>query len=164
MKRFGESAVVSILEELGFGLVSNEKNLLLQEKHSRGSSSRTLRNTEASVEFARRALRCEPEQLGSSPAPCTRSRNHSARRASHRRGRSVRRETARYRRIALARDLYDLAQLAQRSIDETLVRRLWVIKVWGDVVDDNPDRNRSTQTTSSDAVPKPTIDLSRSAP
>ncbi len=44
---------------------------------------------------------------------------------------------ARYRRVALARDLYDLAQFAQRQIDEPLVRRLWVRKVWGDVVDDN---------------------------
>ena len=37
---------------------------------------------------------------------------------------------------ALGRDVYDLAQLAVRPIDERLVRRLWVLKVWGDVVDD----------------------------
>ncbi len=43
---------------------------------------------------------------------------------------------ARYRRIALARDLYDLSQFASRTLDESLVRRLWVLKVWGDVVDD----------------------------
>jgi uncharacterized protein len=44
---------------------------------------------------------------------------------------------ARYRRTSLGRDLYDLQQFANRSIDEALVRRLWVLKVWGDVVDDH---------------------------
>lgn len=43
---------------------------------------------------------------------------------------------ARYRRTALGRDVYDLAQMAIRPIDEPLVRRLWVLKVWGDVVED----------------------------
>jgi hypothetical protein len=43
---------------------------------------------------------------------------------------------ARYRRTALGRDVYDLAQLAGRPIDERLVRRLWVLKVWQDVNDD----------------------------
>ena len=43
---------------------------------------------------------------------------------------------ARYRRVSLGRDLYDLNQFADRSIDEPLVRRLWILKVWGDVVDD----------------------------
>ena len=43
---------------------------------------------------------------------------------------------ARYRRVALARDLYDLNQFASRTIDEAVVRRLWVLKVWSDVVDD----------------------------
>lgn len=43
---------------------------------------------------------------------------------------------ARYRRTRLARDVYDLAQFASRSIDEPLLRRLWVLKVWADVVDD----------------------------
>ena len=43
---------------------------------------------------------------------------------------------ARYRRTALGRDVYDLARMASRPIDEPLVRRLWVLKVWGDVVDD----------------------------
>ena len=43
---------------------------------------------------------------------------------------------ARYRRVALGRDVYDLVQLANGTIDEALIRRLWVLKVWGDVVDD----------------------------
>jgi predicted nucleotidyltransferase component of viral defense system len=44
---------------------------------------------------------------------------------------------ARYRRTALVRNVYDLAKFAGRIVDESLVRRLWVLKVWGDVVDDN---------------------------
>jgi predicted nucleotidyltransferase component of viral defense system len=43
---------------------------------------------------------------------------------------------ARYRRTSLTRDLYDLAWIAQRVFDETLVRRLTVLKVWFDVIDD----------------------------
>lgn len=44
---------------------------------------------------------------------------------------------ARYRRASLARDLYDLAWFARGGpIDERLVRRLTVLKVWYDVVDD----------------------------
>lgn len=43
---------------------------------------------------------------------------------------------ARYRRGSLVRDLYDLAWLSSRPFDETLVRRLTVLKVWSDVVDD----------------------------
>ena len=43
---------------------------------------------------------------------------------------------ARYRRASLARDLYDLAWFASRPFDEALVRRLTVLKVWVDVVDD----------------------------
>jgi hypothetical protein len=43
---------------------------------------------------------------------------------------------ARYRRGSLARDLYDLAWLAARPFDEVLARRLTVLKVWSDVVDD----------------------------
>ena len=41
---------------------------------------------------------------------------------------------ARYRRVSLARDLYDLAWFATRPLPEALVRRLWVLKVYGDVV------------------------------
>ena len=44
---------------------------------------------------------------------------------------------ARYRRTPpLARDLYDLAWFATRPIDDTLLRRLWVLKVYCDVVED----------------------------
>jgi len=37
---------------------------------------------------------------------------------------------ARYHRASLARDLYDLAWLASRAFDESLVRRTVVLKVW----------------------------------
>lgn len=44
---------------------------------------------------------------------------------------------ARYRRASLARDLYDLAWFARSGpFDDTLVRRLTVLKVWHDVIDD----------------------------
>lgn len=43
---------------------------------------------------------------------------------------------ARYRRTSLARDLYDLAWAASRPFDEALVRRLVVLKVWTDFIDD----------------------------
>ena len=41
---------------------------------------------------------------------------------------------ARFRRVALVRDLYDLAWFAQKPFDEVLVRRLWVLKTYQDVV------------------------------
>lgn len=43
---------------------------------------------------------------------------------------------ARYRRTSLARDLYDLQWCADQSFDEALVRRLWVLKSFFDIVDD----------------------------
>lgn len=45
-------------------------------------------------------------------------------------------KVARYRRTPLARDLYDLAWFASRPIDERLLRRLWVLKVFCDVIED----------------------------
>ena len=43
---------------------------------------------------------------------------------------------ARFRRVDLARDLYDLAWYAQRPFDEALVRRMWVLKTYRDIVVD----------------------------
>jgi predicted nucleotidyltransferase component of viral defense system len=94
-------------------------------------------NIGASVEFARRPLVLAPEVL-----PFLELKVH--------RGYEVllpslpviaeaeacAEKLARYRRTALGRDVYDLAKMAGHPIDEALVRRLWVIKVWGDVVDD----------------------------
>jgi predicted nucleotidyltransferase component of viral defense system len=43
---------------------------------------------------------------------------------------------ARFRRVPLARDLYDLAWYAERPFNETVVRRLWVLKTYRDIVED----------------------------
>ena len=44
---------------------------------------------------------------------------------------------ARYRRVSLARDLYDLAWFAEAgALDEPLVRQLWILKAYRDVVVD----------------------------
>lgn len=50
---------------------------------------------------------------------------------------AVAEKLARYRRVSLARDLYDLQWFATAgAMDEPLVRRLWVLKVYRDVVVD----------------------------
>lgn len=91
----------------------------------------------ASVEFARRPLILPPEQLNFIELPVHRVYGITLP------GLPVIAEAeacaeklARYRRVALGRDVYDLAQFATGAMDETLVRRLWVLKVWCDVVDD----------------------------
>lgn len=44
---------------------------------------------------------------------------------------------SRYRRVALARDLYDLAWFASSgALDERIIRRLWILKTYRDVVID----------------------------
>lgn len=44
---------------------------------------------------------------------------------------------ARYRRVSLARDLYDLAWFAEAgALDDPLIRQLWVLKAYRDVVVD----------------------------
>ncbi|MDR0365767.1 MAG: nucleotidyl transferase AbiEii/AbiGii toxin family protein [Bifidobacteriaceae bacterium] len=43
---------------------------------------------------------------------------------------------ARFRRVDLARDLYDLAWYAGRPFDEPLTRRLWILKTYRDIVRD----------------------------
>ncbi len=49
---------------------------------------------------------------------------------------TVAEKLARYRRTSLARDLYDLAWVSAKPFDEQLVRRLLILKVWSDVIDD----------------------------
>ncbi len=50
---------------------------------------------------------------------------------------AVAEKLARYRRVSLARDLYDLQWYAMAgAIDELLVRRLWVLKVYRDILVD----------------------------
>jgi predicted nucleotidyltransferase component of viral defense system len=47
---------------------------------------------------------------------------------------AVSEKLARYRRVALARDLYDLAWFSTKAFDESLVRRLWILKTYCDIV------------------------------
>lgn len=50
---------------------------------------------------------------------------------------AVAEKLARYRRVSLARDLYDLQWYAKAGpMDQALVRRLWVLKVYRDIVVD----------------------------
>lgn len=50
---------------------------------------------------------------------------------------AVAEKLARYRRVSLARDLYDLQWFATSgAFDESLIRRLWILKVYRDVVVD----------------------------
>lgn len=94
-------------------------------------------NIAASVEFARRALALRPEQLGFVPLPIHRQYDVELPVLPVvAEPEACAEKLARYRRVSLGRDLYDLYYLAGRPINETLVRRLWVLKVWGDVVDD----------------------------
>lgn len=92
---------------------------------------------DAAVEFARRPLACLPERLGFIESPI-----HKAYEIRLPElpviavEEAIAEKLARYRRVPLARDLYDLAKFAERTFDEALVRRLWVLKVWGDVVND----------------------------
>ena len=91
----------------------------------------------ASVEFARRPLILPPERLPFVSVPAHRSYDVELPTLPViAEAEACAEKLARYRRTALGRDVYDLAQFARRPMDERLVRRLWVLKVWGDVVDD----------------------------
>lgn len=91
----------------------------------------------ASIEFARRPLITAPERLQFVSLPVHRSYQINLPELPViSEAEACAEKLARYRRVALGRDVYDLARFAERAIDEPLVRRLWVLKVWGDVVDD----------------------------
>ncbi|MCA8925694.1 MAG: nucleotidyl transferase AbiEii/AbiGii toxin family protein [Planctomycetes bacterium] len=91
----------------------------------------------ASVEFARRPLVMAPERLGFVEVSIHRAYDLALPTLPViSEAEACAEKLARYRRVRLGRDVYDLAQFAERWIDEAQVRRLWVLKVWGDVVDD----------------------------
>lgn len=94
-------------------------------------------DVDAAVEFARRPLACAPERLQFIESPVHKAYDIALPElpiiAIEE---ACAEKLARYRRASLARDLYDLAKFAERTMDEALVRRLWVLKVWGDVVED----------------------------
>jgi predicted nucleotidyltransferase component of viral defense system len=94
-------------------------------------------NIAASVEFARRPLVLAPEELPFLQLPVHKGYDLALPELPViAEAEACAEKLARYRRTALGRDVYDLAKLADRPINETLVRRLWVLKVWGDVVHD----------------------------
>lgn len=106
----------------------------------------------ASVEFARRPLVLEPERLRFVALRVHKSYGFDLPALPViAEAEACAEKLARYRRVALGRDLYDLDQFARRHIDESLVRRLWVLKVWGDVVDDD----RGSRPLDSDDVLRP---------
>ena len=91
----------------------------------------------ASVEFARRPLVLPPEQLSFVGLPVHRVYEIELPELPViTAGEACAEKLARYRRVALSRDAYDLAKFAAGPMDEPLIRRLWVLKVWGDIVDD----------------------------
>lgn len=95
-------------------------------------------NIGASIEFARRRLALPPEALPFIVLPV--HRGYAIQLPTLpvvSESEACAEKLARCRRTALGRDVYDLAQLAGRPIDGRLVRRLWVLKVWQDVNDDD---------------------------
>ena len=91
----------------------------------------------AAVEFAQRPLICPPERLGFVTIPVHRAYDFELPTIPViAESEACAEKLARYRRTRLARDVYDLAQFAARHVDEPRLRRLWVLKVWADVVDD----------------------------
>lgn len=91
----------------------------------------------SSVEFARRPLALRPERL-----PFVGLQVHQAYGFKLpalpviAEAEACAEKLARYRRVPLARDLYDLFWFAGRPLDEPVIRRLWILKLWYDVLDD----------------------------
>ena len=91
----------------------------------------------ASIEFASRALIIRPEHLKFISSPVHRAYGFELPELPViAESEACAEKLARYRRTPLGRDVYDLSKFAERPIDEQLVRRIWVLKVWGDVVFD----------------------------
>ena len=92
----------------------------------------------AKVELARHALSLEPETLDPVRLPIHERYDFTLPPTPVVRvDEAVSEKLARYRRVSLARDLYDLQWFATSHVlDESLTRRLWVLKVYRDVVVD----------------------------
>ena len=91
----------------------------------------------ASVEFARRPLALTPQRLGCEALAIHRDYGFALPTLPViALEEACAEKLARWRRTALQRDCYDLAWYAEQILDESLIRRLWVLKVWGDVVQD----------------------------
>ena len=91
----------------------------------------------ASVEFARRPLALTPQRLRCQELAIHRNYDFALPELPViALEEACAEKLARWRRTALQRDCYDLAWYATQILDESLIRRLWVLKVWGDVVQD----------------------------
>lgn len=92
----------------------------------------------AKVELARHALALAPELRAPVPLPIhARYDFELPVLPVVRTEEAIAEKLARYRRVPLARDLYDLHWYASAgALDESLVRRLWVLKVYRDIVVD----------------------------
>lgn len=92
----------------------------------------------AKIELARHGLAMEPERLAPVSLPIHLRYDFVLPKLPIiRTEEAIAEKLARYRRVALARDLYDLHWYANGgAFDEALVRRLWVLKTYRDIVVD----------------------------
>jgi predicted nucleotidyltransferase component of viral defense system len=94
-------------------------------------------NLPAKIELARHPLSLPVEMLAPIPVPIHRAYGFEVPTMPvMRQEEAIAEKLARFRRVDLARDLYDLAWYAGRPFDEPLVRRLWVLKTYRDIVRD----------------------------
>jgi uncharacterized protein len=95
-------------------------------------------NLGAKLELSRHALTLPPEMLEPVPLPIHRQYDVALPALPVVRvEEAIAEKLARFRRVSLARDLYDLQWFAaQGGLDQALVRRLWVLKVYRDVIHD----------------------------
>jgi predicted nucleotidyltransferase component of viral defense system len=107
----------------------------------------------AKIELARHALSLAPEILDPVRLPIHDRYDFVLPTTPVVRGdEAVAEKLARYRRVSLARDLYDLQWFATSgALDESLVRRLWVLKVYRDVIVDR----RGTKPVNSQEILRP---------
>ena len=105
------------------------------------------------IELARRQLSLHPETLNPVRLPIHDRYDFTLRPTPVVRvEEAVSEKLARYRRVPLARDLYDLQWFASSgALDEVVTRRLWVLKVYRDVVVDG----RGTKLVSPNDVLRP---------
>jgi predicted nucleotidyltransferase component of viral defense system len=92
-------------------------------------------NLGAKIELSRHPLVLPPERLAPVALPIHRQYDFTLPELPVVRAEeAIAEKLARFRRVSLARDLYDLQWfVAQGSLDTNLVRRLWVLKVYRDV-------------------------------
>jgi len=91
----------------------------------------------AKIELARHPLSLPVEVLAPMPVPIHRVYGFDVPTVPVvNQAEAIAEKLARFRRVDLARDLYDLAWYSGRPFDEPLVRRLWVLKTYRDIVRD----------------------------